>query len=406
LALRIDRVVPATPVENRPVSVSFTLTNQSSVAHRGFVGATVRPATILQSPYGSNTWSIPSLAPGETATGVLVFPAPMAAPNHAIDLFYQEGALCDPDRPCSGGSHAVDVTASLNTSARFRIAFDDIQIENTRALDEDTDYASLSVQSDVLAYAQTMSLGDVDNGVHAVGLVTQPMDLVPGLGNPMKMGYLVVNKGYNSDLAAFLQTLADIVVQVADALFPAGAAYFNKIHDAFNKGGIPYLYADCDGVVAADNFTIPTSELDSDTFFEDRHPMHIHYPGSDSHGGCGSNSQYDVDSAVLRDREALETFTLAPGFARVAAGGTVNLSSVFVASASAPPPAIQWSLEGDPSAGWIEPQGSSAAFHARQGLPANGYVAVDATNQATGYTARAYVALQPNLAPIPVVLQQ
>jgi hypothetical protein len=405
LALHIDRVVPATPVENRPVSLYFTITNQSTALHNGVVGANVRPATILQAPYGTNQWSIPSLAPGETATGVLVFPAPMAAANHTIDLFFQEGGPCDPDHPCTG-THAVDVTATLNTSARFRIAFEDIQIENTRAFDEDTDFASLSVQSDVLGYDQTQSLGDVDNGVHSVGLVTQPMELVPGLGNPIKMGYLVVNKGYPFNLAAFLGRLGDVIVKIADGLYPAGATYFNLIHDAINEG-IPYLYPNCDGVVAADNFTIPTSELDSDTYFDDRHPMHIHYPGTDTHGGCGSNSQYDVDSAVLRDRQAVETLTLSPGFARVPAGGTVLVSSVFVASASspsAPPPTIQWSVEGDPSAGWIEPQGSSAVFHAGQGLPLHGYVAVDATNQSTGYTARAYVALQP-VAPIPVVIR-
>jgi hypothetical protein len=308
--LRVTQLAPQTPLENRPVSLAFSVTNRSSVVHAGFVAAAIRPATLFQAPFVTAPWPIASLAPGQTVTGVLTFSAPMAAPNHSIDLYYQEGQACDPDHPCAT-SHLVDTTANFDSAARFRIAFDDIQIENTRSRFNDTDFASLSVTSDVSTYSQTLSLGDVDNGLWNVGLTTLPFDLVPGKGNPVKMGYLVVNKGYSGDLTNFIKTLNDIADRIADHYFPAGSTFFDAIHSAINAT-VAWLDPDCDGVVAADSFTIPTSELDSDTFFADRHRMHVHYPGSDSSTGCGSNSQYDVDSSILRERTAAVAITL-PG---------------------------------------------------------------------------------------------
>jgi hypothetical protein len=181
--------------------------------------------------------------------------------------------------------------------AGYYLSIDNIHIDNTRSLHNDTDFANLTVKvNDRLLPQQTASMGDVNNGDHYPGLQIYPIPISDS--DTVTFNYLVVNAGHSGT--------AD---HVKDALDASGAALASKGLQSGNPwyvgiGGILWglglLFADCDGPVAGDQISMTGADLKARLGTSGFYTETRSYSGSDSPTGCGSNSQYSVTFSVFR----------------------------------------------------------------------------------------------------------
>jgi hypothetical protein len=144
-------------------------------------------------------------------------------------------------------------------------------------------------------------MGDRNNGNHDVGLEFPaiPIDDPKAVIN-LKLA--ITNAGHDAAAveAALTQSIDALGMAAGDAL---GLKDSNLIKAALGvvNAGLGELFANCDGAVAADDFTAQRSEFDRLIPAGGRTATHTKfYPGSDSSAGCGSNSQYYVTQTLIR----------------------------------------------------------------------------------------------------------
>ena len=171
----------------------------------------------------------------------------------------------------------------------FMIGIPSIQIDQVRSADTDTDVVTLAVKvGDQLFPPITRHLGDVGVGHHPVSLAVGPVEVAET--DQVVVSFIVANLGYDASdeglARTFMNTLSDAAAAVCSALYGAGSAWqtLNKATQWING----LLTANCDGLVAQDQYTFTGRELAG------LGPQTRVYPGIDSNVGCGANSQYQV----------------------------------------------------------------------------------------------------------------
>jgi len=151
----------------------------------------------------------------------------------------------------------------------YRFSIDDIVIQKTRSLHNDTDYVYLNVLGVPGQNAKVSFLGDVNDGTHAVGL---HVDVAVAPGQTVTLKYETMNSGYN-------QYTPGVVEEIIDSVLT------NKLNFLF--------VGNCDGVVSQGSHTFTEGQLASGN-----QSGHEYTPGTDSSIGCGSNSKYYTDWSI------------------------------------------------------------------------------------------------------------
>ena len=175
-------------------------------------------------------------------------------------------------------------------------------IDNTRAVDEDTDTVSFGVKigNAIKARSQIKHMGDVDNGDHPVNLQFGPV-LIDNPATLVRMNYLIVNASVQnqSDLDNFL---IQILGTLASTPVSGGSAWAGFPDFSFwsEKPRAEIFLGLCDGPVAGDQIQLTGGDLHALTARFNTHTETRAYPGADSSVGCGSNSFYTVTWTIVR----------------------------------------------------------------------------------------------------------
>ena len=184
---------------------------------------------------------------------------------------------------------------------------------------------SLQVGTEQLP-SQSRSNGSVGGGDWPIGFVFGPI-LVSQSNTPVVLTYLIYNGDASklpSSLAAFS---ADLAGKAADSMFKQKSPEQYDLNDVTPYPGAPdnanfewqdpswikvleyvtlasFIFPDCDGFVAGG--TIAKVKNSWDALIDQAGGVTLHqsvrYPGSDSPGGCGGNSDYTVRWSVVRER--------------------------------------------------------------------------------------------------------
>jgi hypothetical protein len=178
-------------------------------------------------------------------------------------------------------------------------------INNTRAVHEDTDYFAMGLVVGTQApLVVTHKIGNVNNGIHNVGLTVGPVEI--GQNDPVTFSYLITNHGgAKSDTvltacaAAITKTPLSTFNAPGTNLVPSTnglsakdnmLAWWVAIRSAF--AGVSTNH--CDGPVVIDQFSLQGSALEGLAAQSNVAPFSSTYLGIDSAIGCGSDSDYGV----------------------------------------------------------------------------------------------------------------
>jgi hypothetical protein len=212
----------------------------------------------------------------------------------------------------------------------YTFKLEKFHIDNTRSRHEDTDEVTFGLQAGGQRFpVQSFSAGDVNNGDHAVNLVFGPV-FSSDSASPIIFSYQIYNgdssklrvslAALNNDLASQAVTFMQQKIEQGNPAdytdFPSNDNPDKKTDDnvPFNDGSWiqflefvalgSFLFPDCDGFVAVGTIGKQKSEWDRliDSAGGTTYTHSIHYPGSDSPAGCGSNSDYTVTWSVTRKR--------------------------------------------------------------------------------------------------------
>jgi hypothetical protein len=194
------------------------------------------------------------------------------------------------------------------TQTLYTFTLDSFRITDTRSRHNDTDFVSMSVKvgDNAPVTVPTKSMGDVNNGVHKVGLV------IPNLQVPanaiVAFSYSIVNSGHDQDKigqalekavsAASSKAASAAAGAVGTAVGgPAGTLLASvgtaAVGWALGKL-VDIIFANCDGTVAAADHAFTAAQLASKTANGAVFSMEDDNKGSSSPDGCGSNSRYFV----------------------------------------------------------------------------------------------------------------
>ncbi|MEP7125571.1 MAG: hypothetical protein ABJE95_31860 [Byssovorax sp.] len=211
-----------------------------------------------------------------------------------------------------GGSPPPAFQAGTYT---FRLVSYDIA--NTRSRHEDTNFVSLGlVLNGGTPQTQQQSMGDENNGTFQVTAHLAPI-LVDKPDAKVVFNYTIVNAGHAtpSDVVKTLQSTTTTLLNQGAAWAGTtvgsvlGTALAGPIGTAIGAlvawlGGkaLGFLFADCDGPVAAEQVAFTGQDLWHLTSASATHVFAktTHHPGTDSASGCGSNSDYTTHWTVTR----------------------------------------------------------------------------------------------------------
>jgi hypothetical protein len=196
-----------------------------------------------------------------------------------------------------------EVTAMPVALYRFRL--DHFTIATPRSTSVDTDWAAVTVTVNGEASpTQTKKIGDVNSDNNPVG-VWLDIDLTAGVPEArIDYAFLIQNLGYKGSAEDQSNKALDWVSSeckdIITAAFGAKAVWdeVDSIIQDINQ----FIFADCDGPVAADKLSWTGSDL-ADTIANspDHTLLYQHrYPGTTSHDLCGSNSDYTVYWSVTQ----------------------------------------------------------------------------------------------------------
>lgn len=186
-------------------------------------------------------------------------------------------------------------------ASQFTFVLDSFQITDTRSLHEDTDYVTFTLTvnpQNGQGTPQTLkkSMGDVNNGVHAVNLSFPNVTVNPT--DTVIMNYLIVNSG-NKNPGQIETNLENAAVKLlgkaGDVIgMPELDSALEKVAKWLGDEIISIINTRCDGPVAAEQNSFRYDDLIAKT----SHGTFSHstkHPGTDSPSGCGRNSVYIVN---------------------------------------------------------------------------------------------------------------
>jgi len=204
--------------------------------------------------------------------------------------------------------------ATAPPAGTYTFTLDGFRVTNTRALLQDTDYASIavSVGGNAPIMVPAKAMGGINNGVYPVGLSIPNITVQPG--QAVSVSYAIVNSGFNQNTLE--QDLIKWIGSAAQKAAGAGAAALAGLltsdptatsiaNTAGEQAGgwaanklLNIIFADCDGTVAAGDHVFSGLQLANDTAGGHTMWSQDNNPGTDSPVGCGSNSQYYVTWSV------------------------------------------------------------------------------------------------------------
>ena len=217
------------------------------------------------------------------------------------------------------------------------------EILDTRSLHNDTDHVSCSIAvGQGPPQSQVKSMGDVNNGIHHVGLSFDQVAV--DLNQPVVFNYIIINNGHAShekiagELTKVGNALASRGTQAAASALAAGAG--SLVGASVGTAILPVLgtalgalagwlvseisgivFANCDGPVAAEQAVFTGKDLQIRTANSQTIKFTTFHPGTESPHGCGANSRYKVTWSVTALRPAtINTVVNLNG--RWASGGT------------------------------------------------------------------------------------
>jgi hypothetical protein len=189
-------------------------------------------------------------------------------------------------------------SAGGQPKAKTVFKLEKIRVERTRSLLRDTLHVSLTVKVGAKTYGPFHKhLGDHRNGTVTVNLATPPIEV--SATDKVVLNYVVLNSGHKKhDQVQALVTKG--VTKLLDAAKEKQGAVPDWRVEALSvlaQAGLKVIFANCDGVVAADQIVCTGDTL---TRWGVLHRETRFYPGSNSPRGCGSNSKYHVTWAATR----------------------------------------------------------------------------------------------------------
>lgn len=204
----------------------------------------------------------------------------------------------------------VKEAAAVQTSYTFTL--ESFRITDTRARHNDTDFVAVSVKvgNNPPITVPTKAMGDVNNGVHQVGISIPNVQAGPT--TVVAFSYSIVNSGHDKDKIG--QALEKVVSAASSKAAAAGAGAVGTavggpagtligtvgtqaLGWALGKlEGI--LFPNCDGPVAAADHAFTGAQLAQRTAGGKVFRTVDDNKGSDSPTGCGSNSRYYVTWSV------------------------------------------------------------------------------------------------------------
>jgi len=190
------------------------------------------------------------------------------------------------------------ITPVAPKGQNFYVNLNNFVIVRTRARGNDTVHVSFSLKVGGKKYDTLFKhMGNRNDGVHTVGLSFGPIDFPPA-NTPVVLNYVLANVGHKDNNNAEFEKAAkagsdQLINQMINR--DIGEDWKIKVLREVVRFGLSLLFADCDGVVAADQII-----LNSDTLKEwgYRHSETREYPGTDSAPGCGANSIYRVTWSI------------------------------------------------------------------------------------------------------------
>jgi hypothetical protein len=293
--LIIQGVTPQLPlrthfVENRPIYVSFTFTNNADRPISGQIFG------------GETPFSIANLEKGRTIVHTIQATAPFAGKNAPLaTLVYYDNCS-----PTVGEFRQPTVTAQQRGDiyARYFVTLNSFYAEETRSPLADTITVGLAGKTGDQEYERSVSVGDVDDLVHKdVNLRIGPLDIVPEDLTYLTFQYLVANSG-GSDAQRALSVVAGAATGLASAAFPVGAIAFGAVNQFLLQ---PLLESGrCNGAVVADKVRIPAFMLYDLTSPQygtgfNSHSETRYYPGSESPTFCDETSRYYATWTIERN---------------------------------------------------------------------------------------------------------
>jgi hypothetical protein len=175
---------------------------------------------------------------------------------------------------------------------------ENIRIERTWALLRDTVHVSLTVKVGAKKFGPFHKhLGDHGDGTVQVNLATPPIPFNPK--DKVSFNYVVLNSGHKSQ-----EKVEQAVTKGIDELLglffdnPDGKADWRKNPlTALVNAGLNIIFANCDGVCAADQRVLTGEAL---IRLGRTHRETRFSPGYDSAVGCGANSKYNVTWSITQ----------------------------------------------------------------------------------------------------------
>jgi len=206
-------------------------------------------------------------------------------------------------------------TGAIDTSFKYYVELDSFEVDHTRARHEDTDFVVLTAEQEPTGQqddAPTWQPLNVNNGTYAPlnggPLVLGPYLDLPDDTNELVFNYGIVNKGHhngedflNAMIQAGLSAGGAAVGTAGEGSTQTGAAALGGGFAGLLGTAVNMFFANCDGVVAADQFGPYTGGTLWAMTASGSHSETHSYPGTDSPNGCGKNSIYKVTWHIARD---------------------------------------------------------------------------------------------------------
>ncbi|HEX4284392.1 MAG TPA: hypothetical protein VHZ28_04825 [Terracidiphilus sp.] len=216
----------------------------------------------------------------------------------------------------------------------YTIRIESFHIDNTRSRHNDTDTVFLAAQAGSTQFGpRSSSAGDVNNGDHGVSNQFSSI-LLSDADRALGFSFTIYN-GDTSSLSDVLNhALTSLLTQGVHLTLPgpkinainlSGAAtgvsvgantvgitsllantsaWYAVAVKAVAEAAINFVFPNCDGYVAADAISLTHQQWNSliDSAGNNVFRWTARYAGTDSPGGCGSNSNYTVTWSVTRER--------------------------------------------------------------------------------------------------------
>jgi hypothetical protein len=218
-------------------------------------------------------------------------------------------------------SHILHGDVLTTEQTVYTFTLNSFRITDTRSQHNDTDFVSIAVTvgSNPAITLPAKSMGDVNNGTHAVNLSIADVEIPAG--QVVAFSYSIVNSGHDKDsVSQALQKLVSAASSKAVAAgagavgtgvggpIGAGLAIIGTQAGGWAMGKLEsILFANCDGTVAAGDHVFNAAQLAQQTAGGKVASFTDENKGTDSNWGCGGNSHYFVTWSISARQKAVLT---------------------------------------------------------------------------------------------------